>query len=480
MDNMGDSFNFLRNPKWQIVFAILGGLLIYIALTYWLGGAWENFWSIIIDLVLFYGGIVFWMFFFAQFTLPVKETRNRRLVFERLWSYLFGQHGAAIFIENGEIRKHAGELDTDLPGIAVLDTASAAVLRTDVEYTRAVGPGVIFNEYNANSGLLEHIRDGGTVDLHGQSQFFGPREDENPFEEKSEDEISATSSERKKRRWQTRGLTRNGIEIVPNVLVTFQLDSTPGEGHTQFGYNEAAVFKALTRGGIDPDVGVDSLHKNVPWNELPCYVAVDIWRELIAMFTLDELFQELPADFMAPGSTDKTRQGSRKPMTGLDFINAYLRQRLTQPEVDLLDNYGHVTGNKIPSQEFRQFKDRGIKVSFAFVVNLRFQESVEEELISRWKLTWEQKALDEKFKIEKEVNDCKARGQTRAMHDYSREVSLSLSRLSPGIAHDSTKILTGLAEGSLSLIVRKPALNNVMNDEKLILLDLITWLQKRP
>ena len=479
MNTMQDRLNFLRNPKWQIVFVIVTGVLIYVYLTYRLGGAQANFWTILFDLVLFYAGIAFWMFFFAQFILPVKVLQKRWLAFRRLWDYLIGQHGAAIFIENGEVRKHAGEMDKDQPGIALLDSASAAVLRTDVEYTRAVGPGVVFNLYSAHSGMLEQIRDGETVDLHGQSQFFGPRDDENPFKDKGEDETPAAFAERQKRRGQTRGLTRNGIEVVPNVMVTFQLDTFAGEGHSQFGYNETAVFRALTTGGIDPDVASDNPHKDVAWYDLPGFLAAEIWREAVAMFTLDELFQDLPAEIVLPGSTDKLKRAPRKTVTGIEFINTYLRQRMTQEEVDLLDSYGHVVG-RLPSPEYRQLKDRGIKVSFAFVVNLHFDDPIEEELIHRWKSTWRERAVAERTQIEKEINDSGVQGQTKAMQDYTREVSRSLTRLSPGIAHDSTDLLTTMAEASLSLIVRDPLVNMAMNDEKIILLDLINWLQKRP
>src|SRR5450759_4135647 len=73
MNTMQDRLNFLRNPKWQIVFVIVTGVLIYVYLIYRLGGAQANFWTILFDLVLFYAGIAFWMFFFAQF-IPVSYT----------------------------------------------------------------------------------------------------------------------------------------------------------------------------------------------------------------------------------------------------------------------------------------------------------------------------------------------------------------------------------------------------------------------
>lgn len=475
---MDNHFSFWRHPKWQIIIVIVLGTLLYAYLTYRLGGPQENFWPILIDLALFYLGIVFWMFFFSQFILPVNNFYKRRKAFGRLWNYLFGTHGPVIFIENGEILKHAGEMDRAARGIFLLDTASAAVLRTDVEYTRAVGPGIIFNEVNPTSGLLDEIREGFTVDLHRQSQFFGPREDENPFE-KAGNEAPAAYSERQKRRWQTSGRTRNGFEIVPNVIVAFQLDVIPGEGHTQFGYNEAPVFRALTSGGIDPDLASDSPRKNVSWNELPGFLAADVWRETAAMFTFDELFQDLPAEIVLPGTTDRTSRSPRKPSTGLEFINTYLRQRLTQSEVDMLDGSGHVIG-KMPSQEYKQLKERGIKVNGAFVVNLRFEDAVEEELIRRWKSTWKQRAQAERGKIDEEMDKCRIVGQERAMQEYSQAASQSLSKLSPGIARDSTTILTELVEGTLGLVVRNPRWNNTMSDEKNILLDLINWLQKRP
>jgi hypothetical protein len=478
MDAMDDRSGFFRQPKWQIFIVIVLGLLLYIYLTYRLGGAQANLWSILIDLVLFYGGILFWMFFFAQFTLPVQDLKNRLLAFNRLLDYLFGKHGAAIFIENGEVLKHAGEMDRNLPGIALLDTASAAVFRTDVEFTRAVGPGIVFNQVSPNSGLLEQIREGGTVDLHRQSQFFGPKEDEDPFKEKGENESQAAYAERQRRRWQTSGRTRDGIEVIPNIIVAFQLDSVPGEGHTQFGYNETAVFRALTSSGIDPDLASDNPRKNFFWNELPGYLAGDVWREVVGKFTLDDLFRDLPADIVLPGTTDRSGRGSRKAITGLEFLNTYLRQRMTQEEVSLLDAYGRVV-NKVPSAEYRQLKDRGIKVTGAFVVNLRFERAIEEELKRRWKSTWKQRAMAERAQIEEEITAGTVRGQTRALQDYSRTVGQSLARLSAGIAHDSTEILMTMAKESLSQIAR-PSLSSSLDEEKQLLIDLINWLEKRP
>ena len=475
---MNNRLGFFRHPKWQIFSAIVLGLIFYIFLTSYLGGADKNAGAIVIDLLLFYVGIVFWMFFFAQFTLPVRDLVSRLLTFDRLWNYLFGRHGAAIFIEDGKVRKHAGELSRKFPGIALLDTASAAVLRTDVEFTRAVGPGVVFTRVSPQSNQVEQILEGETADLHRQSQFFGPKEEEDPFKKQGEKETEASYSERQRRRWLTSGRTRDGIEVVPNILVAFQLEAVPGEGNTRFGYDETATYRALTSSGIEPDVPTDDPLRNVYWNELPGYLAGDVWRELVGKFTLDDLFRDLAPGIVSASEAGKIGQSSRKAMTGLEFINMSLRQRLTQAEVNLLDADGRVI-NKVPSDEYRKLKDRGIKATGAFIVNLRFDHDTNQELKQRWKSTWKQSAMAEKAQIEADTGKAMVDGQARALQDYSRAVARSLARLSPGVSHDSTEILVTMAKESLSQVAH-PSLSSSMEEEKQILVELINWLEEKP
>ena len=390
---MEDRSNFLRNPKWQIVLVDVLGLSVYIFLTIRLGGAENNQGAIIIDTLLFYFWLLFWHFFFAQFVLPVQTLAERWMVFNRLVLYLFGKHGPAVLIENGEVRQHKKEMEIHKPGVALIDTASAAMLRTDDEYTRPTGPGVVFtNSSTGTTSGYEYFA--GVVDLRPQSQPFGPRESEDPFAPPGAKEKEDAYDKRQKRRFLTSGLTRNGIEVVPNVIVSFQLNTQPGLGGTQFGYNGFAVRLAITGEGIDPDLPADDARRRIPWKDLPAFLAANVWREAIGMFTLDELFQDLPPDFILPGAASGTRQLNHHSPTGLEFISAWVKVHLTQEVIDELDSSGRQTGTRIFSPEFKILKERGIRVNNVSIANLHFEDTVEKELVQRWESTWYQRAMD--------------------------------------------------------------------------------------
>ena len=193
---------YTRDPKRRIFFYAIIVLVIYVYQVYKTG--WPTFEEIIIavgltvmspilpaelkalvpmptsvsaivgDLWLFLFIFLAALFFFAQFTLPLKHTRERLRAAWRLFMYLINRHGPAIFINDGTIVRGERELEKSGPGVMLLDTASAAVLRTSTKVTRAVGPGVAF------LGAREKV--GGIVDLHRQRQFFGPLSPLNPFD----------------------------------------------------------------------------------------------------------------------------------------------------------------------------------------------------------------------------------------------------------------------------------------------------------
>ncbi len=334
---------FSTNPRWQIVLVNVLGLVVYIFLTIRLGGAQNNQGAIVIDTLLFYFWLLFWHFFFAQFVLPVQTLVERLLVLDRLVLYLFGSHGPAVLIANGEIKqrkdKQKKETDVHQPGVALVDTASAAMLRTDDEYTRPVGPGVVFTSSSTGAASgREYFSEEDVVDLRPQFEWAGPGENEDPFA--SFDKVIEKESafeERKKRRYLTSGLTRNGIEVVPRMGVSFQLNTQPGLGGTQFGYNGYAVRLAIGGEGIDPDLPGGDVRRRIPWNKLPVLLAANVWRAAISMFTLDELFQDLAPDFILPRPANEIGQLDHQPPTGLEFISAWIKMRLTEETVDELD-----------------------------------------------------------------------------------------------------------------------------------------------
>jgi hypothetical protein len=227
-------------------------------------------------------GLMVWLGFFAQYLLPLNSLRERRAAIGRLVRYFMWMHGPAIRIENGKVIQSHHEKKLRSPGVILLDTASAAMLRTKTTFVRAVGPGVIFTD----GGEFMHQE---AVDLHTQVSPvppLGPLGKEDPFapwyKKKEEDK---EYQERQNRRKETSGLTRDGVEIVPNILAVAKTKSLPGQGGTRFGFNSKAVSLAITREGIVPN-GL----RNVPWFEIPAYLTVELWREYLGKFTLTELF----------------------------------------------------------------------------------------------------------------------------------------------------------------------------------------------
>lgn len=290
-----------RRPWFYIAGWLFILLLVYGLQIFRMGGIRANLFEIFVDLAcVFPLLLILWLAFFAQFVLPVRTFRDRQKMFERLVTYLLGGHGPALFIENGQIKEHTGERLKQGPGVLWLDSASAAVTRTAVAIMQTIGPGVHFirrGEYIA-----------GTVDLHIQFQTIGPKETDDPFAAKKESQEQEEWDQVQDRRKQVSALTRDGIEVIPNITVLFRVNTgfpkerQPG---SRFGYrtgvrrsdrlNEAkdkdAIQRAILAEGINPNAVLDSPRRRVAWNELPAALAVDVWREYAAKFTLDQLFQ---------------------------------------------------------------------------------------------------------------------------------------------------------------------------------------------
>jgi hypothetical protein len=152
---------------------------------------WRTLGVVLFDLMLFIVLLILWLAFFAQFSLPVHTLSDRKRAIDRLISYHLGSRGPAIFIENGEVKERAHEEERMGPGVALLDTASAAMFRTRHAFTRPAGPGITFT----NPG--EYLA--GTVDLHRQSNRIGPEDRDNPFDTTT-DQPSGEAERRQKRR----------------------------------------------------------------------------------------------------------------------------------------------------------------------------------------------------------------------------------------------------------------------------------------
>lgn len=501
-------------------FYIAGWLAILLVMYGWqiyrMGGIQAGLVDIFIDLVLIFPVLLLlWIAFFAQFVLPVRTFKDRQKIFGRLLTDLFGGHGPALFIENGVIKEHSGERMKRGPGVLWLDSASAAVTRSAVAIRQTMGPGVHFME----SG--EFIA--GTVDLHIQSQSVGPKDTDRPFDNKADGQSDEEYHQIQDRRKQVSALTRDGIEVVPNISVSFRVDTGfPKEGQpgSRFGYrtgvtklaklheeqDKEAIRKAILGEGINPNIGADSPRHRVAWNQLPAALAVDVWREYVSKFTLDELFASdqlvPPLPFQPPQPTEeeidllsqplqvgagrermqdsmtvmlreinkmmdraiKWLEGTNKEnhvqkpapilnasqpsgkseyqkKTALQVINEMVKARLTQPEVDILDDHGIRGEGMILSPEYKLLQQRGLKVLSAGVGGLRLNPTIEETIIGRWSASWLNNAKSEKEQIERRKNIVESSGQDKAIRQYADLLSRDLIQKKPVGVKDTLKTL---------------------------------------
>lgn len=484
--NMDDNPSFWRNPKWQIVMSVIGGLLIYIFLIWRLGGSEKNSGAIILDVFLFYSGLVFWFFFFSQFVLPVQRISERRMVFERLFRYMLGEHGPAIFIESGEKRENRKEMQKEGPGIALLDAASAAMLRTAVRYTRPIGPGVAFTGHNSwvNSDT-ESVAS--SVDLHHKFEKKGPYPGEDPFAEKKDTDDAKEYKHIQDNRTQTSGLTRDGIEIIPSITIFFKIDTRPGRGNTQFGYDEEAVRKACIGEGIDPESYALETKWKVPWNKLPGLLAADLWREALVHFTLDELFRELPANPNYPGDIFWNKPDKGR-YTGLEFIDYYINQLMTQEKASQIDTFGRVIVNVdpfdrvekalVPSEAFKNLRERGVRVEKVMISDLHMRKEIEEQIERQWESTWLERAKAERELLDQQFSQVREKSRQTAQRDFAKAAVQNLRRLPPGIAHSEAEILKALADGTLSLLKNEGRLRKRAAEEINKMIELLEWLQR--
>jgi hypothetical protein len=427
---------------------------------------WGTLRLIFFDLILLGVVLIFWLVFFSQFVLPVRTLTERWQSATRLFDYHFKRHGPAIFIENGRIEQSARDKARRGPGVALLDTASATVLRNAHAFTRPVGPGIVFTEGN------EYPE--GAVSLHRQSQSLGPNTGEDPYTLLQNGESPEAYEERQKRRYQTSGLTRDGVEVVANISVSYGLDSEPGSGRSQFGFNPVAVWKAIAREGVNPDALVDSDRRHVAWNWLPVYLAVDLWREYLRKFTLDELFSTLP------GSNGRGDPRDVR-MTAFDTISRKMNERMTSPEVDELDERGTNTGRKKRSLEFDILKDRGLRVFGARAHSLRFPPMVEEKLVDQWKATWLDRAQAERKDVERVHAVQRHEGQELALKTFASAVSQSIvnkidDKLRMGIGEG----LEASVHGTFRMATRETNLYPRITNQISGLSEIMEWIRKSP
>jgi len=483
---MVEDKRFYQKPGFKSL--ILGILLLGIyGYEYMYHGGIVNIPGIVFDLVLLFFLVQISIAFSAQFVLPIHKRGDRLKVIERLWLHAMGGHGPAIFVKNGRLVESKGESEKKGPGVLWLDTASAVVTRTDTSLKNFLGPGVHFTDADEKIASV--------ISLHTQSQSLGPEKNDDPFKPAKD---YASEEEYKKvhdGQVAVRAITRDGIEVVPNISVTFKINAAPAKGKakgSRFGFDQEAVEKAARGEGINAGSGKEE-PRHVAWNQIPALIAADLWREYLSKFTLNELFSaslrspsavpqpEPPADegygplhpipirvgFLsrllrrfnnsfekrlkelapeeAPESKsvavhdNKKKIAESKPQTALQLINQMIKARMTQASVPVLDESGQQLEGFYISKEFKTLSERGIKVYSVSVNNLRFNEDVENQLVKQWNTNWLENARADHNRVDRLKLIYSENGCQKARKEHASTLSKAVNN-PPDVA-SAVKIL---------------------------------------
>jgi len=346
------------------------------------------------------------VYFFSQFVLPVQTPKDRQEIYSRV-SGFDGSRGPILFVKNGRVIKHEGETEKKGPGVIVLDTASAIVTQTDTEILGPSGPGIHFTK-----GREKITRDEG-VDLRSQWQFIGPLISDQPF-------LNQTPSDAKKineRRQQTAGQTRDGFEISPTISIKFRIKQPDEKGPSesgvisQYGYDAASVLNAVTREVIELGTS-DNKRNRMEWYRLPAHLVVNLWREYVRKFKLEDLFK-------AEG------------VSGLQTIEEMINRRLKRAEVVAMDDTGLPTGEAQPSLEHQQLVERGLEVMEVRIHNVSFDESIEEQTIKNWNAEWTKIAKREEDLLHEREKLIETAARNEAVKRFARLASQKYDGMLP-------------------------------------------------
>ncbi|MGA7193295.1 MAG: hypothetical protein WBW94_06655 [Anaerolineales bacterium] len=518
---MHEEKRFYQKPWFK---SLLLGILLLGVYGYELKsqGGIINLPGIVFDLVLLFFLIQIAVAFCAQFVLPIHKRGDRIRVVSRLWLHAMGGHGPAIFVKNGRLVESKNESEKKGPGVLWLDTASAVVTRTDTSLKNFLGPGVHFTDADEKIASV--------ISLHTQSHRIGPEKDDDPFKPEKDYLVVEEYKKVHDRQMAVRAITRDGIEVVPNISVTFKIDAAPAKGKekgSRFGFDQDAVERAARGEGINAGSGKEE-PKHVAWNQLPTLIAADLWREYLSKFTLNDLFSASlvpPSDVPQPEAPvekekaqipeptkiglftkalrffnngfekrlkklmpedeatetiaiEKLEGGKKaadsKPQTALQIINQMMKARMTQANVPVLDESGGQLEGFRHSQEFTTLTERGIKVFSVSVSGLRFNKTVEEEVVRQWTTSWLLNAKADQSRIERLTSAYNVHGRQKALHEHALTLSDAINT-PPDIA-SAVKALLQQTQSEIRLNDRllRRTTSEVQNID-----DIINWMESK-
>ncbi|GAB4540826.1 MAG: hypothetical protein Fur002_08200 [Anaerolineales bacterium] len=371
------------------------------------------------------------IYFFAQFVLPIQNPAHRAEIYARVKGFESGSRGPALFIQNGELIAEEGEEDRSGPGVIVLDTASAGVLRTDTEYKDTIGPGVKFTKPN------EYLE--GWVDLRPQWQYIGPDGDGKD----------------------TAATTRDEANVKATISIKFHIRrpsvKKPTESGviSQYGYDEDAVRRAITQQFVETEGDHKSL---ISWEHTPADMVVGLWREYVSKFTITELFSVLP----------------ESEENGLQRIERMMNKRAASSVVQKMDGMGNLTSEAIESGEYVKLQEHGLEITEIRIHNVHLEKMDEDKILESWNPEWVKNISQQ----EKELNETDAWIDTMAREESSKRLARLLARAFDGQApaQNPFKTLEALIKPMKEFILNQSAAGSDMEARLKKLNDIWKWL----
>jgi len=274
-------------------------------------------------------GVSLWLV--ARFVLPAQTRAERRDVLGRLWLYVRGRHGKAIFVKDGKLINSEEEKDRKGRGIALVDSASAIVLEKEMPPEQTIRESL----YGKRSALLQSIYQAEKKAWRIKLAIIAallrnlrwimvmpprllrrfllkaglarPRKFKHPKPAarvlgpgivlvEDDENVRATLDLRKqiRSRKNIKGITRDGIEVTTQINVTFRLDADIGDeterNRRAHPFNAHSGFRAIYGTPIvkQGETGEELVQE---WTDLPAFVASDIFRDMISTQNFDNLFR---------------------------------------------------------------------------------------------------------------------------------------------------------------------------------------------
>jgi hypothetical protein len=420
----------------------------------------------------------------SLFVLPAQKPEERRKVYERLSEYVFGLHGPAVFVKNGELITRKGEVYAEegikarFASLALVDLSSAIVLE------RRSLPAFInlSGESTTTSGRRQLIRV-----LGPGIGFLQPGE-----------RIRSTVDLRKQVRTMkgVHGFTSDGIELVTNVNVVFSLGQPPevltvfdtrenglrvmtidkktskitkiddalddgdareiyanmqGQKRTRttelafenptssrppFVFNENHIIEAMISQPRNPSSG-----KLEKWTDLPAQAAVSILLDELSRVSYNHLYS---LDHPGPGCYlyDRFKPLFNRKIAHQGVLSYQLVQRKdgSLPAVGGLFNLDeYIAWEVMELHSSKPIRDRGIKVIDAGFSDFQpIDNTIPEQRFDTWRSQWQKKTeltnAEYDLEVMRNMNHEHARAQREIIYNLSQIFKL------PGYTQDAMAI----------------------------------------